>query len=255
MAVIPDDGSQPLVLRHVSTPQRAAEMLREVCGAQVRAGRPACLGWSSNRGRCQPGLPRALHTAQVHPPPCGVNAAPQVDADLLKATELRLAGNAAARGGDLKKALALYTVGLELEVRRFLESGGCCLAAGAAGTVHTPPVRLELEARPGGQVGRWVGGWVGWLVDVLACTRGGCRCQRFVCCPLPHPHPPALRARRQVPACSHLLLSNRSGVRLELGDAAGALEDANAAAECAPAGFTTAAIRCGAGAAGSAPLT
>lgn len=34
-----------------------------------------------------------------------------------------------------------------------------------------------------------------------------------------------------------------SGVRLELGDAEGALEDASAAADCAPPGFTTAAIR------------
>jgi tetratricopeptide (TPR) repeat protein len=118
VAVIPLDGTAPLVLRHVSTPQRAADMLREVCCAQV-------------------------------------------DESLLKATELRLAGNAAARSGDLKRACALYTVGLELDP-------------------------------PGGR---------------------------------------------------HLLLSNRSGVRLELGDAEGALEDATAATECAPPGFTTAAIR------------
>lgn len=39
----------------------------------------------------------------------------QVDETLLKATELRLAGNAAARSGDLKRACTLYTVGLELD--------------------------------------------------------------------------------------------------------------------------------------------
>jgi hypothetical protein len=46
-------------------------------------------------------------------------------------------------------------------------------------------------------------------------------------------------------ACTgrHLLLSNRSGVRLELGDAEGALQDASAAAACAPPDFTTAVIR------------
>lgn len=39
----------------------------------------------------------------------------QVDEALLKATELRLAGNAAARAGDLKRACSLYTVGLDLD--------------------------------------------------------------------------------------------------------------------------------------------
>ena len=103
-----------------------------------------------------------------------------------------------------------------------------------------------------------MGGWGGWLTCWLAHGAAAAASASPAAHdrppPHPHPHPPALRARRQVPACRHLLLSNRSGVRLELGDAAGALEDANAAAECAPAGFTTAAIRCGAGAAGSAPL-
>ena len=47
----------------------------------------------------------------------------------------------------------------------------------------------------------------------------------------------------QPPSGAHLLLSNRSGVRLEAGDAEGALADANAAVECAPASFTTAAVR------------
>ncbi len=44
----------------------------------------------------------------------------QVNDALLKATELRLAGNAAAQGGDLGRALKLYTQGLELNV------GGMC---------------------------------------------------------------------------------------------------------------------------------
>lgn len=118
VAVIPLDGTQPLLLRHVGTPQRMAELLREVCSQQV-------------------------------------------DDTLLKATELRLAGNAAARRGDLQGADELYSRGIEL-------------------------------AAPTGR---------------------------------------------------HMLLSNRSGVRLEMGDAASALDDANAAAECCPPEFTTAAIR------------
>ncbi|KAL4429988.1 hypothetical protein ABPG77_004358 [Micractinium sp. CCAP 211/92] len=119
VAVIPLDGTCPLVVRHVGTPRRMAELLRDVCAQQ------------------------------------------EVDEALLQATELRLAGNAAARGGQLARAERLYTQALEL--------------------------------RP--------------------------------------------------PAGRHLLLSNRSGVKLEMGDAEGALADANAAAQCAPASFTTAAIR------------
>ncbi|KAL4444073.1 hypothetical protein ABPG75_011810 [Micractinium tetrahymenae] len=119
VAVIPLDGTRPLVLRHVSTARRMADLLREVCAQEA------------------------------------------VDEALLKATELRLAGNAAARDGQLARAAELYTQGLEL----------------------------------------------------------------------------------QPSAGRHLLLSNRSGVRLEMGDAEGALDDANAAAACAPASFTTAAIR------------
>ncbi len=41
----------------------------------------------------------------------------------------------------------------------------------------------------------------------------------------------------------HLLLSNRSGARLALGDYQGALEDATAAVECGPPDFTTGYIR------------
>lgn len=41
----------------------------------------------------------------------------------------------------------------------------------------------------------------------------------------------------------HLLHANRSGVRLNLGNAEGALEDAQAAVKLAPQGFTTAHIR------------
>lgn len=51
----------------------------------------------------------------------------QVDAALLKATELRLAGNSAAMGGDFRRALDLYTVGLEMEVSG-LGAGGYVLA-------------------------------------------------------------------------------------------------------------------------------
>jgi hypothetical protein len=41
----------------------------------------------------------------------------------------------------------------------------------------------------------------------------------------------------------HLLLANRSGARLQLGDSRGALQDADAAAECGPPSFHTAIIR------------
>ncbi|EIE21274.1 hypothetical protein COCSUDRAFT_17854 [Coccomyxa subellipsoidea C-169] len=77
------------------------------------------------------------------------------------ATELRLAGNAEARGGDLRRAVELYTQGIGLR----------------------PPSGL------------------------------------------------------------HMLLSNRSGALLTLGDKSGALDDANAAAELAPLGFHTAYVR------------
>ncbi|KAK9902104.1 hypothetical protein WJX75_004561 [Coccomyxa subellipsoidea] len=88
---------------------------------------------------------------------CGLTI-PEV---LLKATELRLAGNAEARGGDLRRAVELYTQGIDL--------------------------------RP--------------------------------------------------PSGAHMLLSNRSGALLTLGDKSGALEDANAAASLAPPGFHTAYVR------------
>lgn len=83
------------------------------------------------------------------------------DAKLLRATQLRIAGNAAAREGRLHHAIELYSEGLAL-------------------------------GPPAGQ---------------------------------------------------HLLLSNRSGVRLAASDAAGALADAEAAAACSPRKFTTAAVR------------
>ena len=46
-----------------------------------------------------------------------------------------------------------------------------------------------------------------------------------------------------LPKGSHTLYANRSGVRLNLGNAQGALEDAEAAVEHGPATFTTAYIR------------
>ena len=44
MVLLALDGSAPLLLGHVGTPQRMADLLREVCGQQVRqaAGREAC---------------------------------------------------------------------------------------------------------------------------------------------------------------------------------------------------------------------
>lgn len=56
VAVIPLDGTTPLVLRHISTPQRAADVLREVCCTQVGIahGRAGCAGKLLNPG-CAPG--------------------------------------------------------------------------------------------------------------------------------------------------------------------------------------------------------
>lgn len=46
-----------------------------------------------------------------------------------------------------------------------------------------------------------------------------------------------------IPQGKHLLHANRAGVRLTLGNAEGALQDAQAAVKLAPPGFTTAYIR------------
>lgn len=88
---------------------------------------------------------------------CGLD----IDDVILKTTELRLAGNAAAREGQSGLAIDLYTTAIDLN-----------------------PARGK-----------------------------------------------------------HLLLSNRSGTKLAMKDAEGALEDAIAAIECAPPEFTTAAVR------------
>lgn len=74
MAVIPLDGTCPLVVRHVANPRRMADLLRDVCAQGA------------------------------------------VDEVLLRATELRLAGNVAARGGELARAAQLYTQALDLQV-------------------------------------------------------------------------------------------------------------------------------------------
>lgn len=69
----------------------------------------------------------------------------EVDAALLKATELRLAGNAAARAGDLRQAFNLYTVGLELQVCRLP-----CAAAGRCPPLSFPAARRWLRAAAAG---------------------------------------------------------------------------------------------------------
>lgn len=74
VAVIPLDGTRPLVVKHVATARRAGDLLRDVCAQQA------------------------------------------VDEALLRATELRLAGNAAAGDGRFARAAELYTQGLELQV-------------------------------------------------------------------------------------------------------------------------------------------
>ena len=74
VAVIPLDGTCPLVVRHVANPRRMADLLRDVCAQGA------------------------------------------VDEVLLRATELRLAGNVAARGGELARAAQLYTQALDLQV-------------------------------------------------------------------------------------------------------------------------------------------
>ena len=72
VAVIALDGSPPILLHHVATPAKLAEVLSEVCGAPVNS-------------------------------------------TLLRATELRLAGNAAARENELEQAITLYTQALDLQ--------------------------------------------------------------------------------------------------------------------------------------------
>jgi hypothetical protein len=58
------------------------------------------------------------------------------------------------------------------------------------------------------------------------------------------PHYVRLQALELDPSLGrHLLLSNRAAVRLVMGEAEGALEDANAAVGCAPPGYTTAYVR------------
>lgn len=71
LAILPTDGTQPLLIQHVGTVAKLAAVLRDVCGAPV-------------------------------------------DAVLLRATELRLAGNAAVRDAQFLRAIALYSQALEL---------------------------------------------------------------------------------------------------------------------------------------------
>lgn len=206
VALIPKDGTSPLILRHVGTPQRVADLLRGVCGEQVGAvggaallaGWPVCtrVQWCERSERRRLGVPSIIPSHS----PSHSQTLSQVDDLLLKATEMRLAGNAAARGGNLKKALAYYTAGLELQVRcsRLLL-----------------PLCPVLRARP-----------PSLCTDLLSQS---------------HPH---LAPPLQAPTGRHMLLSNRSGVRLELGDAEGALEDAAAAAALAPPDCSTTTIRC-----------
>ena len=58
MALIALDGSAPLLLGHVGTPQRMADLLRDVCGQEVGesgreegAGRQGGMGWWVRHGR------------------------------------------------------------------------------------------------------------------------------------------------------------------------------------------------------------
>jgi hypothetical protein len=152
VALIPLDGTQPLVLSHVGTPQRMADLLRDVCGQQVggRAWRQSRSLCSLLAALCCPGtciaIGRILRVQtheqlrpSGHPEQRGSAFTwprrPQVDQALLRATELRLAGNAAAGSGDFRRAEQLYTQGLELQVGvghvLLLHNSGCL-----PGTVH-----------------------------------------------------------------------------------------------------------------------
>ena len=120
----------------------------------------------------------------------GVSVSPA----LMRATTLRLQGNALAREGDLKGAERVYT--------RALEGGGG---------------EEEEEDSPS-----------------RASSSSGASASSSPSSSAASPAPEGAR---------HLLLSNRSGVRLALGDARGALSDAEAAAAEGPGKWATALVR------------
>ena len=74
----------------------------------------------------------------------------QVDDRLLRATELRLAGNAAARDGDLQRAAVLYSQGLQAQVCSCLGRAGQGRAGqGRAGQGRAVSCNALLAAKPG----------------------------------------------------------------------------------------------------------
>lgn len=94
---------------------------------------------------------------------CGI----KVDEEALKATELRLAGNNAARGGDLEKAISLYTqVWLQKgEAFILLASSmqGCCQLSRPF--VKSLPLLLELCFSSPSQLCFW------WISVAAECKR------------------------------------------------------------------------------------
>ena len=119
---------------------------------------------------------------------------------LMRATTLRLQGNALARKGDLKGAERVYSMALE--------GGG--------------------EGGRGGEGGGGEGGGGGSERALSGSNASS---------PSSSSSEPAPEGSR------HLLLSNRSGVRLALGDARGALEDAEKAVAEGPPKWATALVR------------
>lgn len=113
---------------------------------------------------------------------------------LMRATTLRLQGNALAREGDLRVAERVYT--------RALEGGGEDEDDGSSSSSSQRATSSSSGASASSS-------------SLLPAPEGA----------------------------RHLLLSNRSGVRLALGDAPGALSDAERAVAEGPAGWATALVR------------
>ncbi len=164
----------------------------------------------------------------------GVNIAPKA----LKATELRLAGNANAREGDLQAAVVNYTeaslvgnavrkpslASLQRWTYIFITlhrpHTGC----------HTAPL-TEVSCLHVASLRDYVGEERDNAVSAVSWAYLVMRCLTMQALEL------------GVPNGRHLLYANRAGARLQLGDKRGAADDAATAAECGPPSFTTAYIR------------
>ena len=131
---------------------------------------------------------------------------------LMRATTLRLQGNALAREGDLRGAERVYSAALDGGGGEGEEGGG----GGEDGSSQRAP-SSGASASPSS-----------------SSSSSAPSSSSSSSAPSLLPAPEGAR---------HLLLSNRSGVRLALGDARGALGDAERAVAEGPAGWATALVR------------